>query len=74
MSPEIRSRLEPPHVSAESAADYLGLTSKCLANWRWRGQGPKYLVVGSRVRYRLSDLDEYLSRCERTPSASCALR
>ncbi|RMD73346.1 MAG: DNA-binding protein, partial [Lentisphaerae bacterium] len=30
-----------------------------LERWRWTGEGPKFLKVGGRVVYRLSDIEEY---------------
>jgi predicted site-specific integrase-resolvase len=47
-------------LSPEDAARRLGVESSTLANWRWRGAGPRYLKVGGRVRYRASDLAAYL--------------
>lgn len=34
-----------------------------LAQERYRGQGPHYLKLGSRVRYRLSDILKYEQDC-----------
>lgn len=47
-------------VNPEEAAERLGLEASTLANMRWRGGGPPYLKVGGRVRYRLSDLADWL--------------
>jgi len=32
---------------------------RTLERWRWTGDGPKFLKVGGRVVYRLSDIEEY---------------
>ena len=47
-------------VSPGEAAERLGLQESTLANWRWSGRGPQHLKVGSRVRYRLCDLADWL--------------
>lgn len=47
-------------VSPEETAERFGNTVETLANWRWKGQGPRFVKVGGRVRYRLSDLAEWL--------------
>ena len=48
-------------LTAEQVAELLGLTKRCLANWRYRGGGPKYLKIGHKtVRYRYSDLMRWL--------------
>ena len=56
-------------VSPDEAAKRLGVTRETLANWRWRGDGPRYLRVGRRVRYRLGDLAEYLDEQTRTSTS-----
>ena len=46
----------------------VGVTSETLANWRWKGEGPPYCLVGRRVRYRLVDLAAWLD--ERTRNST----
>lgn len=47
-------------VDEHVAAEMLGLRVPTLRKWRWAGTGPKFLKVGRLVRYRLSDLKEFL--------------
>ena len=47
-------------ISPADAAERLGCTVESLANRRYRGDPPQFLKVGSRVRYRLSDIAGYL--------------
>jgi predicted site-specific integrase-resolvase len=47
-------------LGPDEAARRLGVESSTLANWRWSGRGPKYVKLGGRVRYRASDLADYL--------------
>ena len=35
------------------------ISHRTLERWRWTGEGPKFLKVGGRVIYRLSDIEEY---------------
>lgn len=35
------------------------ISHRTLERWRWTGEGPKFLKVGGRVVYRLSDVEEY---------------
>lgn len=44
------------------AGELLGLQPRTLENWRTLGRGPCYVKVGGRVRYRTSDLLEWLDR------------
>lgn len=36
-----------------------GISHRTLERWRWTGEGPRFLKVGGRVVYRLSDVEEY---------------
>lgn len=53
-------------LTTEEAAAYIGLSARTLSTWRSTGRhGLRYIKVGSRVRYRVEDLDEWLaSRCQ----------
>jgi excisionase family DNA binding protein len=48
-------------IDTPGAAKYLGLSPATLETMRSKGRGPKFVKLGTAVRYRLSDLDEYLS-------------
>lgn len=37
-----------------------------LAQWRYRGLGPKFIKLGKAVRYRISDVDAWLTAQTRT--------
>lgn len=50
-------------LTADEAADYLGATTKTLANWRSNGTGPPYLKVAGRIQYRIEALEQYLNTC-----------
>ena len=56
-------------IAPDGAAARLGVTAETLANWRWRGEGPRHIRVGRRVRYRLTDLAEYLDERTRTSTS-----
>ena len=47
-------------LTLEEAAAYLKLASGTLYNWRHIGTGPKAVKVGSRIRYRQTDLDSWI--------------
>jgi len=44
------------------AARYLGLRVKTLRNWRSAGKGPSYIKIGRIVRYRVTELDEFIEK------------
>ncbi|MDA8149822.1 MAG: helix-turn-helix domain-containing protein [Nitrospiraceae bacterium] len=55
-------------LSNRDAALFLGIAETTLPRWRWAGIGPGFLRVGRSIRYRLSDLENYLA--ERSVSTS----
>jgi predicted DNA-binding transcriptional regulator AlpA len=53
------------------AAAYLGWKVATLRKKRWQGSPPKFLKLGTRsVRYRESDLKEFLNSCVRTSTST----
>ncbi|MFE1551607.1 helix-turn-helix domain-containing protein [Streptomyces sp. NPDC058718] len=48
-------------LTPEQASEYLNVSHWTLRNWRYRGEGPPFLKAGRSVRYRLVDLDSWLS-------------
>ena len=50
-------------LTREQAADYLGVTSRTLAVWACvKRYSLPYVKVGRLVKYRRTDLDEFISR------------
>jgi DNA-binding transcriptional regulator YiaG len=50
-------------ISAEQAADYLGVSSRTLANWRCRSwPNVPYIKLGRCIKYSLTDLDIYIQK------------
>lgn len=47
-------------LKTNEAAEILDLKPATLEIWRSQGKGPRFLKIGRAVRYRLSDLEEYL--------------
>lgn len=53
----------PNVVSEREAALFLGLAIRTLQNRRWRGLPPRFMRMGRSIRYRLSDLQDYMDGC-----------
>ena len=49
-----------PLAEPREVADYLRRSVRTLAQWRWRGIGPRWVRVHERVRYRWSDVDAWV--------------
>lgn len=60
-------------MTTKEAADYIGMSPATLNGWRFMGEGPVYLKMGTgkraKVAYLREDLDEWL-RTRRTDPAS----
>lgn len=58
--------MQEPWLRPDEAAKYLGVSVATLAQWRWRGTGPKYCKLGdsprAHTRYRREDLDAWASK------------
>lgn len=54
------SAVPEPLAVAQQVADFLGTTVDTLANWRYRGVGPRFVKVGGIVRYRWSDVNAWV--------------
>ena len=51
----------PALLSAEQAAEYLGVAVQTLSKWRCTGeQSIPYIRVGRSIRYRVEALEEWL--------------
>ena len=49
-------------LSPQDLADYLDVPVSTLYDWRWRGEGPKGFRAGKHIRYRRSDVEEWIQR------------
>jgi predicted DNA-binding transcriptional regulator AlpA len=65
-SPKPKSTL----LSQDETALFLGVSKNSLEKWRSERRGPVYVKVGRLVRYRLSDLEAYLTNREVQPYQS----
>lgn len=62
---QYKAILRPPE-----AARYLGLSESTLAKQRLRGDGPRYVKLGSRaVGYSINELNAYLELCTRSSTS-----
>lgn len=52
----------PTLMTQGQAAKYLGKSVQWFERCRWAGEGPTYIKIGRSVRYRATDLIEYLEQ------------
>ena len=55
------------YVTTDSELSLLG-SPAALAQWRHRGEGPRYHKVGRRILYRGRDLNDFLDQCAVEPT------
>jgi len=54
-------------IRQDEAALMLGVSNRCLENWRYRGGGPNWIRISARcIRYRRSDLIQFIEARVRT--------
>ena len=49
-------------LTAQELADYLKRPKSTLYGWRYRGDGPRAIMVGRELRYRESDVERWLDQ------------
>jgi hypothetical protein len=49
------------HLTPNESAYYLNTTTAVLRVWRCRGNGPRFCGRGHFIRYKKSDLDNFMS-------------
>jgi hypothetical protein len=59
------------HLNQVELARRWSLSHRTLERWRWEGNGPRYLKVGGRVLYRLTDIESYEAAQFREPAGAC---
>jgi predicted DNA-binding transcriptional regulator AlpA len=64
-----RGRPAPPEPIAElltqlQLCDIAQVTPKTVGRWRAAGRGPRWLRVGGQIRYRRSDVEQWLTSRE----------
>lgn len=52
-------------LTRKQAAEFLEVSISTLARWASAKEGPPYLVIGNKSRYRIPDLNEYMESCRR---------
>ncbi len=61
--------MNPVLLDEKSAAEYLGgmkpLSVKTLQKWRIKGAGPTWVRIGGSIRYKQSDLDQFIESSPR---------
>ncbi len=51
-------------MSVDELADYLGVSTSSIYNWRYKGQGPRAVRLAGgtgALRFRQEDVEEWLS-------------
>lgn len=59
---EPKEKISPALLTIDEAGLYLAMPASTLYTWRTRrpGFGPRAVKIGGSLRYRLSDLDEWI--------------
>jgi hypothetical protein len=47
------------HLDQNQLATRWLISPRTLEQWRWQGRGPRFLKIGGRVVYRLTDVEAF---------------
>lgn len=47
------------HLDQKGLAERWLMSGRTLEQWRWQQRGPRYLKIGGRIVYRLSDIETF---------------
>ncbi len=64
--------MSPSLIDTKQFAKRTGCSIPAIVRMRVEGTGPKFLKIGRSVKYRLSDIEEWLSRRERSSTSEAA--
>lgn len=53
-------RVYDPLLTVDQVSDWLGVPKGTLYQWRSRSRGPRAIKVGNGIRYRRSEIENYL--------------
>ncbi len=62
--------LEPLAVSEPEAARLIGISARTLWTLRRDGRGPRHVMIGSSIRYRVDAVREYLEALEQAAATA----
>jgi predicted DNA-binding transcriptional regulator AlpA len=54
-------QLSTRHLNQNQLAERWGISPRTLEHWRSAGKGPRFLRLGTRVAYRLEDVEDFES-------------
>lgn len=64
---EAANRGVPAMMTIHEVMDLTGISHDCLAHWRCKGIGPRWIKFGRAVRYPVKDFIEYIHNGEQKP-------
>jgi predicted DNA-binding transcriptional regulator AlpA len=59
-------------MDSAQLAEFLTNKKNTIEGWRIKGIGPKYIKIGRLVRYRISDVEEWLESQVRSSTSQTA--
>jgi len=65
-----RGTIVPKLLTEHDVEREYGVRVSTLRSWRYRGRGCPYLKLGASVRYRVEDIERWLSKCCRTSTSA----
>ena len=54
--------MDQQYLNEKQVSQQYGWALSTLRNWRFMGRGPKYMKIYKSVRYKIADLEDFMSR------------
>lgn len=54
----------PEIMNEHQVAEHIGMSVATMRHWRLLRKGPKFIKIGSAVRYKRGDVEKWLDACE----------
>ena len=51
--------LDDAHLTSDILAGRWSMTVHTLGQWRWKGHGPRFFKLGSKVLYRQTEIEKF---------------
>ena len=59
---QLQQHALPRTLTTKEAGRHLGISHRTLEHWRLVGGGPRFMKLGRRVRYPISELEAFMDR------------
>ena len=56
-------------ITPTEVSELLSISPLTLRKWRWEGKGPQFIKAGSKVLYRIADIENWVNTQTRSSTS-----